>query len=73
MGDDIPGIENDPVGFTHAESGFDTVAPLAQFFFDMIGNGTHMTVGSAGADDKIIAKVYELTHIKNNDILCLLI
>lgn len=38
--------------------------------FDPTGNGPDLAVGSPGAEDKEIAEIRNLAHIKDNDVLC---
>ena len=63
MPDHISRIKNDPIGMAHAPFGVECHSRFLELFFNVIGNGADLAVGSTGADDKIIAKIDLLTHI----------
>jgi hypothetical protein len=73
VNDNITIIHKDPSAILPplAGAGFDTL--LLQFFFNIIRDGRAAALGRRATDHKIIAEIGRLAHIKDNNILGLLL
>jgi hypothetical protein len=70
MDNDVAGIKDDPV--RRLEPLFKTQAhtELFELVIDMVGDRAHLPDRISGANDEIIAKIHQFTHVQDNNVQC---